>query len=221
MDMQTPDHDSAFIAPDPLSRIFTKRLLQGLAATMPGANRDDMEQWGERWEATRELFDSLDPRNPADAQLAAIAVAAAQSSMDNFARASRPGVSDEAAVRLRSSGLSAGRTYASVLRYLRKSQRDAASATQAVRPVAAPTPLPAPPVVEPEAPEIIAPQSDTAPSPVVRLDQVTRAQRPAPNGPTISVLQADMAAREAAMAAAIRDRGRGKAALVGANGSSG
>jgi outer membrane biosynthesis protein TonB len=170
MDLHTPDDPP--IAPTnslerPLSDIFTKRLLQSLAATMPMERRDGSPEWAEKWDATRELFDSLDPRNPADAQLAVFAIAAAQSAMDNFARASQPGMSDDQVARLRGRALAAGRAYASALRYLRKPQ-------PAQRPIPAAKPAPDMPAKPPPADTMkAAPKStpakpappETAPSP--------------------------------------------------------
>jgi hypothetical protein len=113
---------------------------------MPMATRDGSPAWGEKWDATRELFFALNPRNPADAQLAAVGIASAQSAMDNFARAAQPGMSDEQVMRLRGRALSAGRAYASVLRYLRKQAQEA----QAKAPAAHPPPAAAPVAPEPQ-----------------------------------------------------------------------
>ena len=125
---------------------FNTRLLRTLAAAIPGADTDAHE------EAAQELLASLNPRDPAEAQLAAIAIAAAQAAMDNFARAARPGVSDETALRLRGSALAAGRAYASALRYLRKPPAPAPQPSPQPRrarskapPAAAPDPPPAEP----------------------------------------------------------------------------
>ena len=140
MDIQTPDHTPPRSAGSPgqPSPNFIAHLMQTL-----GAATDQQR------DATRELFESLDPRDPADAQLAAIAVAAAQSAMDNFARAARPGVSDETAVRLRGSALAAGRAYATALRYLRKPQAMAAQPAKPARSRATPASAPQPPPAEP------------------------------------------------------------------------
>jgi outer membrane biosynthesis protein TonB len=147
MDMHNPDDPPIATTTNlerPLSDIFTKRLLQSLAATMPMERRDGSPEWAEKWDATRELFDSLDPQNPADAQLAVFAIAAAQSAMDNFARASQPGMSDDQVARLRGRALAAGRAYASALRYLRKPQ-------PAQRPIPAAKPAPDMPAEPPPA----------------------------------------------------------------------
>jgi hypothetical protein len=140
MDIQTPAHTPPRSAGSPgqPSPNFIAHLMQAL-----GAATDQQR------DATRELFEALDPRDPADAQLAAIAVAAAQSAMDNFARAARPGVSDETAVRLRGSALAAGRAYATALRYLRKPQAMAAQPAKPARSRATPASAPQPPPAEP------------------------------------------------------------------------
>src|SRR3984885_3939771 len=125
MDMHTPD-DPPIVPTNnlerPLSDIFTKRLLQSLAATMPMERRDGSPEWAEKWDATRELFDSLDPRNPADAQLAVFAIAAPQSALDNFARAAQPGMSEDQVARPRGRALAPCPAYASALRLPRKPQ---------------------------------------------------------------------------------------------------
>jgi hypothetical protein len=134
MDMQTPDHAPTRSAPTgPPSRNFIEHLLDMIAATAPAGTSDNPAARARGREAARELFEVLNPGDAADAQLAAIAVAAAQSAIDNFARAARPGMSDETVVRLRSSGLAAGRTYAMALRTLRKRQ----PATPQIEPAAA------------------------------------------------------------------------------------
>jgi hypothetical protein len=134
MDMHTPDH--AFVASPaapggPPSRLFIRRLLQTLAAATPGANQDDTAAWSENWQATCELFDALSPGDAADAQLAAIAIAAGQSAVDGFVRAARPGMSDETVIRLRGSALAAGRAFAAWTHDLRERQPDATEAAPA------------------------------------------------------------------------------------------
>ena len=155
MDLQTPDHASTPFptsSSGPPSRMFSRRLLKILAAATPGED-DDPTALAESRETTRELLDSFSTRDPADAMLAAIAVAAAQSAMDNFARAARPGMSDETVMRLRSNALAAGRAYATVHRYFRKPQTVAAPSAKPVGTkapqVSAPKPPPAEPVVKP------------------------------------------------------------------------
>jgi hypothetical protein len=120
MDMQTPDHADRFPADRaaPPSRQFCRHLRQSVAAAVPSGSSDSEAALEDKRQAARELFDYLNPGNPADAHLAAIAVASAQSAMDNFARAARPGMSDDTVTRLRGSGLAAGRAYAAWARLL-------------------------------------------------------------------------------------------------------
>jgi hypothetical protein len=147
----------------------------------------------------------LDPRDPAEAQLAAIAIAAAQSAMDNFARAAQPGLADDTAIRLRSSALTAGRTYAATLRMLRKRAPQPAATR---RPAAAARPAP---VADPPRPAAVLPQGRDEfqprdrfgkPIPVFRTEQMTRTQMLAtlawPRDPT---LEAAAIAEEEAMIA--------------------
>ncbi len=206
MDMQTTDHRSHSVnGGGPLSRAAIQRLLKALDATVPAGTTDSQTDQDDNHQATRELFESLDPRDPAEAQLAAIAIAAAQSAMDNFARASRPGVADETAIRLRSSALTAGRTYAAALRTLRKP-----APQPAVTRRAAATPRPAP-VADPPRPAAVLPQGREEfqprdrfgkPIPIFRTDQMTRTQMLAtlawPRDPT---LEAAAIAEEEAMIA--------------------
>jgi hypothetical protein len=193
MDMQTTDHRSHSVnGGGPLSRALIQRLLKALDATVPAGVTASQADRDENRQATRELFESLDPRDPAEAQLAAIAIAAAQSAMDNFARAARPGVSDETAIRLRGSALTAGRTYAAALRTLRKRVPQPAAARKAT---AAPRPAP---VAEPPRPAAAIPQGRDEfqprdrfgkPIPIFRTDQMTRTQMLAtlawPRDPTL------------------------------------
>jgi hypothetical protein len=180
-------------------------MLKGLTATAPAGATDNEADRDENRQATRELFESLNPRDPAEAQLAAIAVAAAQSAMDNFARAAQPGVADDAAIRLRSSALTAGRTYAAVLRTLRKRPSEVA-ATRA--PKAAPRPAPAadpprPAAVLPEGRDEFQPRDRFGmPIPTFRTEQMTRAQLLATLAwPRNAALEAAAIAEEEAMIA--------------------
>src|SRR5271157_4872349 len=105
-----------------LSRIFLKRLLKKLAATLPGDAQEDPEEFAEEWEAARELFFSLQPRTPFQAILAARAVALHLRGMDMLARASRLDTTDEKALRLTASAIAAGRSVDAAERTLTKRQ---------------------------------------------------------------------------------------------------
>ena len=244
MDMHTPDDppNAPTNNPErPLSDIFTKRLLQSLAATMPMERRDGSPEWAEKWDATRELFDSLDPRNPADAQLAVFAIAAAQSAMDNFARAAQPGMSDDQVARLRGRALAAGRAYASALRYLRKPQP-----AQRPIPAAKPAPdMPAEPppadtmkaapkstVAKPAPPEIAPPPPETAPNAAPRRNPLAWIQgrtqhtaqhadhrAPDPRSATTATTATTAASAMTTLRAALATRDHGQTTHPGDSGS--
>jgi hypothetical protein len=240
MDMQTPDHAPIPSPAGPPSRAFIRRLLQTLAAATPGATPDDTAVWSENWQVTCELFESLNPENAADAQLAAIAIAAGRSALDGFVRAARPGTSDETVIRLRGSALATGRAYAAWTRDLRKRQLDPAEAVpESPRPAAAkpdaPAAQPASDVAE-VPPGFIALQPGAKPIPAVemfqprdrfgkpipdlRTDLMTRAQLRASLAiPRDLALEAEALAEEKAMMAeqaaldaggAAKDTGGGK-----------
>jgi hypothetical protein len=169
MDMQTADH--RFPTPGP-SRIFINVLLKAIAATLP-AGIADLAPRDEQLEAMRELLEAFEPRDAADAQLAAIAIAAAYAAMDGFARAAKPGMSHETVVKLRTSALAAACTYTTTLQTLR-------------RPEPEPVAEPAPPTEDPSQPAATASVREPdefqprdrfgKPIPTDRTDLMTRAQ---------------------------------------------
>ena len=223
MDMQTPDHliNSSPAEPKgPLPPVISRCLHRAVAATVPTEPTDSPETEDEKHRAAQVLFDSLHPGDPADALLAAIAIAAGQAAIDNFARAARPGTSHETAVRLRSGGLAAGRAYAAWQRTLRKPQPAAEQPRRAVAPSHAPKSPTAEP--EPEVPEVppgfIALRPGAKPIPAVvtfqprdrfgepipdlRTDLMTRAQLRASLAiPRDPKLEAEALAEEEAMIA--------------------
>lgn len=193
MDMQIPDHQPS----DPkaaLSGALIERLLKALVAAIPAGASDNRASEGENRAAMRELLEALDPRDAADAQLAAIGIAAALSAMDSFVRAARPGVSDETAGRLRSNALAAGRTYAAARRTLKQPPEEPAAAKHPpTRSVSRPPPAGRPPAETPEAasaPPALRPDAEPLPAvsefqprdqfgkpiPTFRTDLMTRPQ---------------------------------------------
>jgi hypothetical protein len=125
MDMQIPDHPSS--PTEPIARLspaHVTHLLKALATANPSAAPADEEAQQD----LRDIFLSLDPQNAADAQVAAIAIAAGQAAMDGFTRAARPGLSDDTAIRLRASAFAAGRLYLAAHRYFRKPKPKSANA---------------------------------------------------------------------------------------------
>ena len=135
MNMQRPDFPADQATPgepEPgLSRIFIKSLLQSLSGTLPASAGADPEAWAEQWEAARELFYALRPRDPVEAVLAARVVTAHHAMMDMNARAALPGATDEKVLRLRASAAAASRSFDVAMRTLEKRQKPAAEpATQ-------------------------------------------------------------------------------------------
>src|SRR5215472_4587457 len=219
MDMQTPDLTS-LPSLAALSPAVSRHLHEALAAAVPAGHDHDQARRDATRQAVRELFESLQTGDPADAQLAALAVAAAQAAMDGFARAARPGISDETATRVRGSALAAGRAYAAWRRELRKLKATA----EPPRPAAAPAKQPKAPPAEPVRevyevpPGFIALQPGAKPIPAVetfqprdrfgkpipdlRIDLMTRAQLRASLAiPRDPVLEAEALAEEEAMMA--------------------
>src|SRR5215472_16634566 len=98
MDMQTPDLAS-LPPPAALSPAVSRHLHEALAAAVPAGHDHDQARRDTTRQAVREIFESLQTGDPADAQLAALAVAAAQAAMDGFARAARAGTPDDTAAR--------------------------------------------------------------------------------------------------------------------------
>ena len=242
MDMQTPDHLISSSPADPEARLppaLSRCLHHALAAAVPVGPDDSQETRDKKRQGAQELFDSLHPVDPADAMLAALSIAAGLAAMDNFARAARPGISDDTAGRLRGNGLAAGRAYAAWLRPLRKRQ----PAAEQLRPAAPPHAPKAPPVepvreVAEVPPGFIALQPGATPIPAVetfqprdrfgkpipslRSDQMTRAQLRASLAiPRDPALEAEALAEEEAMMAeqaALDARGGAKDTAGGKSG---
>ena len=82
---------------------FTSLLIDLLAKVIPAA-----DQTAGRVIAT-ELLQSMQPADSREAAMAVQAIAASFAALDGFARAARPGISDETAIRLRGSALTAAR----------------------------------------------------------------------------------------------------------------
>ena len=103
---------------------FTSLLIDLLAKVIPAA-----DQTAGRVIAT-ELLQSMQPADSREAAMAVQAIAASFAALDGFARAARPGISDETAIRLRGSALTAAR-FAVRLLQPRPSQRPAAQQPRA------------------------------------------------------------------------------------------
>lgn len=84
-----------------LPPVVLNSLLRSLYAALP-SDGGDAEVTAENQETARAMFFALQPRDPAAAAAAVRAVAAHFACMDLYARAARPGLSDETVMRLRS-----------------------------------------------------------------------------------------------------------------------
>lgn len=116
MTVQSPQHRSA----SQLDPSLVASLLDDLAKMAP-ADKDDSEAaHARRREAARILFEAMQPRDALESALAARAVAAHYAAMDSYARAARPGTSDENSIRLRNSAFAASRSFDAALRTLDK-----------------------------------------------------------------------------------------------------
>jgi hypothetical protein len=72
---------------------------------------------------TRKLLEAWQPADAMEAALAARAIAAWLAAMDSFARAAKPGLSDEKAIRLRGNAIAAGRVFDNLLRTFRRQRQ--------------------------------------------------------------------------------------------------
>jgi hypothetical protein len=115
---------------------FITLLIGTLVRTIP-ATADQTE--GDRaanLSIVRTMIEAFHPADPTEAAEAARAVAAHFAAMDSFARAARPGVADEKAVRLRASALAAGRLFSTILQNHAASSANCPTQTDLPAPVA-------------------------------------------------------------------------------------
>jgi hypothetical protein len=104
---------------------FFTVLTDTLAKTVPAGAAPD----GDGLAFARMLLEAWEPSDAMEAMLAAQAIAAHLAAMDGFARAAKPGVSDETAVRLRVNALAAGRRFDHLLGTVRRRNQPAPAAT--------------------------------------------------------------------------------------------
>ena len=95
---------------------FLALLLAALAKTIPGYAEMSGADRGANLTLARTLFEAFQPADVLEAARAANAVAAGLAAMDSFARAARPGLSDETVMRLRSNALATGRVFDAAVR---------------------------------------------------------------------------------------------------------
>ncbi|HME20872.1 MAG TPA: hypothetical protein VKI44_05845 [Acetobacteraceae bacterium] len=109
---------------------FFDLLIDMLAKTIP-TDADHGEAAREAGlSVARTLLQAWQPADEMEAAQAARAIAALLAAMDSFARAARPGVSDEKAVRLRSNAIAAGRQFDNLLRICRRQRQPAQAEAQ-------------------------------------------------------------------------------------------
>ena len=110
---------------------FLALLIDALAKTIP-ADPDQNAAGREAGLAmARTLLEAWQPADAMEAALAARAIAAHFAAMDSFARAAKPGVSDEKAVRLRVNAIAAGRMFDRQFQICRRQRQPAPARTPA------------------------------------------------------------------------------------------
>ena len=103
-----------------ITQEFLTLLLETLAATIPaGAHPGDAGREASLAMACT-MLEALHPADAKEAAAAARAIAAHFAAMDGFARAARPGIADDTAVRLRNNALAAARLADAVTRQRRQ-----------------------------------------------------------------------------------------------------
>jgi hypothetical protein len=131
---------------------FLTLLIDAIARTIPA----DADQGAAARETgltmARALLEAWQPADAMEAALAARAIAGHLAAMDSFARAAKPGVSDEKAIRLRANAFAAGRIFDRQFQALRQQRQPVPNRTQAAKVAAAaarahrradpPTPVP-------------------------------------------------------------------------------
>ena len=112
------------------STAYLPLLIDALARTVP-ADKDRSEDARKASLAeARMLFEAWQPADAMEAALAARAVAAHFAAMDSFARAAKPGMSDESVIRLRGNAIAAGRVFDNLRREFRRLRQPAPAEPQ-------------------------------------------------------------------------------------------
>lgn len=203
---------------------FARRRIEVLAAAMPGDQPAE-----DKVAAAEAALESCHSADAAEAALVAVTIAMAEAAMDSLARAARPGMSDDTAIRLRNNAMAAARACTSLVRALRprpSAAREQAVVRPASRRVAATRPSPSPEAptadtapAEPAGPVPPAPGSRSIP-PVELFEPRDRSGKPIPHWredlmtpaqfraayavPRDPALEAVAVAEEAAMQAALQ-----------------
>jgi len=166
MDMQTPTEPIEVLSPH-VPRALLNCLLRMIIAALPTAGLGS-ELAAETEEAARAMFFGMQPRDPAEAAAVARAVSAHFASLHMYARAARPGLSDDTVMRLLATANKCARA-ADAARPLQAGPKPPKVAQKTQQP--APEP-------EQDAPRIILFQPrDRFGQPITDGDQMTVAQR--------------------------------------------
>ncbi len=119
---------------------FLALLIDALAKTIPADPGESVAGREAGLVMARTMLEAWQPADAMEAALAARAIAAHFAAMDGFARAAKPGVSDEKAVRLRVNAIAAGRMFDRQFQICRRQRQPAPARTRAANVEAAPMP---------------------------------------------------------------------------------
>jgi len=152
---------------------FFSLVLEALARIVPALEHDSDADAATVVLMARMLFREFQPADVVQAATAARAIAAHFAAMDNFARAAKPGVSDEKAIRLRGNALAASRVFEKEVRTLPARRQSVQTAVQPQ----APCPVAAPPLFIPEPASNIRHRAEGKNTLLGLADQVLRGSR--------------------------------------------
>ena len=160
---------------------FFSLVLEALAKIVPALDHESEADVAMTVLMARMLFSELRPADAVQAATAARAIAAHFAAMDNFARAAKPGVSDEKAIRLRGNALAASRVFEKEVRTLPTRRQ----AVQTDNPPHAPRPVTAAPAFIPDPASNIRHRTEAKTTLLGMADQILRgSRRPAWRGGT-------------------------------------
>ncbi len=104
---------------------FRTLLIDAITRTIPADADQDAAAREAGLTMARMLLEAWQPADAMEAALAARAIAGHLAAMDSFARAAKPGVSDEKAIRLRANAIAAGRIFDRQFQALRRQRQPA------------------------------------------------------------------------------------------------
>ncbi len=118
---------------------FLALLIDALAKTIPAEPNESAAGRESGLAMARTMLEAWQPADAMEAALAARAIASHFAAMDGFARAAKPGVSDEKAVRLRVNAIAAGRMFDRQFQICRRQRQPASARVPAANGAAAGT----------------------------------------------------------------------------------